>query len=45
MSNNKITLTKEEKELCDASPIEVFVLFILPKTITKRYNIYEFKSI
>ena len=36
MFNNKITLTKEEKELCDASPIEVFLYYLYyPKQLLK----------
>lgn len=36
MSDNKITLTKEEKELCDASPIEVFLYYLYyPKQLLK----------
>lgn len=36
MSNNKITLTKEEKDLCNASPIEVFLYYLYyPKLLLK----------
>ena len=32
----KITLTKEEKEMCDASPIEVFLYYLYyPKQLLK----------
>ena len=36
MQNEKITLTKEEKELCDASPIEAFLYYLYyPKQLLK----------
>ena len=36
MHNEKLTLTKEEKELCDASPIEVYLYYLhCPKQLLK----------